>query len=297
MTISRLQPDVQKDFYMKTAAWITLGLLIIITLACTATIPVARMQTGETQTLNFNEPAPQTSVPALLSITMGAGTLQIDSGATGLVEGTIKYNVADWKPVVSHQGSTVSITQGTNYNNQLPPQNVVNDWLLKLGKTPTNLTINAGAYDSTLALGGIPLTDLTINDGASNTSISFTAPNPARMQHLVYKTGASTVNITGLGNANVSDMSFEGGAGSYILDFSGKLQQVSNVHISSGVSNFKVIVPSTTACKVILTGAMNSVNTQGAWTVNAETYSLPGQGPLLTITVELGVGSLELDAQ
>jgi len=92
-------------------------------------------------------------------------------------------------------------------------------------------------------------------------------------------------------------MSFEGGAGSYTLDFDGKLQQDFNVHISSGVSSFKVIVPSTTACKVVMTGAMNSVNTHGAWTVSDQTYSLPGEGPLLTITVELGVGSLELDAQ
>ena len=282
---------------MKTATWIILSLVIIITLACNVSIPVARMQTGETQTLNVSEPVPQGSVPAQVSVTMGAGKLQIGSGATGLIEGSIKYNLADWKPIVSRQDNAVSITQGTNYSNQLPPQNVVNDWQLKLGQTPLDLTINAGAYESTLTLGGIPLTNLTINDGASNTSISFNSPNPARMQHLVYKTGASTVSLTGLGNANVADMSFESGAGSYTLDFSGKLQQESNVHISSGVSNFKIIVPSTTACKVIMTGAMNSVNPQGAWTISDKTYSLPGQGPLLTITVELGVGSLELDTR
>jgi hypothetical protein len=46
-----------------------------------------------------------------------------------------------------------------------------------------------------------------------------------------------------------------------------------------------------------MTGAMNSVSTQGAWTVSDKTYSLPGQGPELTITVELGVGSLDLIAQ
>jgi len=282
---------------MKTTTWIIFSILAIITLACTATIPVARMQTGETQTLNVSEPAPQGSTPAQMSISMGAGKLQIGSGASGLVEGTIKYNVAEWKPTVSRQGSVITISQGTNFSNQLPPQNVVNDWQLKLGQTPLDLTINAGAYDSTLNLGGIPLTSLAINDGASNTSISFTTPNPARMQRLAYKTGASTVSITGLGNANVSEVSFEGGAGSYTLDFSGKLQQPTNVRISSGVSNFKLIVPSTTACKVVMTGAMNSVNTQGAWTVSDKTYSLPGQGPLLTITVELGVGSLELNAQ
>jgi hypothetical protein len=286
---------------MKPNLWIAIALLAMITLACSVAIPAARMQTGETQTLTVSEPAPasagQGSSSAEVSITMGAGTLQIGGGATGLVEGSIKYNVADWKPVVTHQGSALSINQGTNLSNQLPPQNVVNDWQLKLGQTPVDLTINAGAYDSTLSLGGIPLTGLTINDGASNSNISFASPNPAQMQHLAYKTGASTVNISGLGNANVADMTFEGGAGSYTLDFSGKLQQPSNVHISSGVSDFKIIVPTTTACKVVMTGAMNSVSTQGAWTVNDKTYSLPGQGPLLTITVELGVGSLDLNTR
>jgi hypothetical protein len=282
---------------MKPVIWIITGLLAIITLACSVAIPAARMQTGETQTLNVSEPAPQATASSQVSITMGAGTLQIASGAAGLVEGSIKYNVADWKPAVSNQGGVVSITQGTNFSNQLPPQNVVNDWQLKLGQTPIDLTINAGAYDSTLSLGGIPLTNLTINDGASNANITFAAPNPARMQRLAYKTGASTVSLTGLSNANFADMSFEGGAGSYTLDFSGKLQQPSNVRISSGVSDFKIIVPATTACKVVMTGAMNSVNTHGAWTVSDKTYSLPGQGPLLTITVELGVGSLELNAQ
>jgi hypothetical protein len=280
---------------MKPVIWIITGLLAIITLACSVSIPAARMQTGETQTLTVNEAAP--AAPAQLSITMGAGNLQIGGGATGLIEGSIKYNVAEWKPTVSNQGSTVSITQGTNFSNQLPPQNVVNDWQLKLGQTPTDLTINAGAYDSTLNLGGIPLTGLAINDGASNSNITFATPNPSRMQHLAYKTGASTVSLTGLGNANFTDMTFEGGAGSYTLDFSGKLLQPSNVRISSGVSNFKIIVPTTTACKVVMTGAMNSVSTQGDWKVNDTTYSLPGQGPMLTITVELGVGSLELIAQ
>jgi hypothetical protein len=286
-----------RGFYMKPNLWIAITLLTIITLACSVNIPAARMQTGETQTLTVNEPASQGSTSTPVSISMGAGTLQITGGATGLVEGSIKYNVAEWKPTVTHQGSALSIAQGTNMSNQLPPQNVVNDWQLKLGQTPIDLTINAGAYNSTLNLGGVPLTSLAINDGASNANISFTTPNPARMQRLAYKTGASTISLTGLGNANFAEMSFEGGAGSYTLDFSGKLQQPSNVHISSGVSNFKINVPATTACKVVMTGAMNSVSTQGAWTVSDKIYSLPGQGPELTITVELGVGSLELSAQ
>ena len=74
---------------MKTPIWIVFGLLAIITLACNATIPVQRMQTVATQTLTISEPAPQGSTPAQVSISMGAGKLQIGSGAAGLIEGTI----------------------------------------------------------------------------------------------------------------------------------------------------------------------------------------------------------------
>jgi hypothetical protein len=43
------------------------------------------------------------------------------------------------------------------------------------------------------------------------------------MSILSYKTGASDVSLKGLGNANVDQVSFDGGVGSYELDFTGDL--------------------------------------------------------------------------
>jgi hypothetical protein len=282
---------------MKPVTCLILSIFIFTSLACNITVPVERMQTGDTQTLQINEPAPQDNISTRLTISMGAGKLQINSGATGLIEGSIGFNVADWKPSITRLPHDISLTQGTNFSNRLPPQNVINDWQLRLGQYPLDLTINAGAYDSNLDLSGIPITNLAINDGASNVRVAFNSLNPASMQNLTYKTGASTVQLIGLGNANFSVMTFEGGAGSYTLDFSGNLQRAAHVQINSGVSDLKLIIPSGAACQVILTGAMNSVNTQGAWQIDGKTYSLPGQGPQLTISVELGVGSLSLITQ
>ena len=64
---------------------------------------------------------------------------------------------------------------------------------------------------------------LVIKDGASDNVVSFDAVNPVNMTKLDYTTGASTVTLKGLANANFDIMSFTGGAGTYTLDFAGTL--------------------------------------------------------------------------
>lgn len=280
---------------MKNTIWIVLGILVMVSLACNVTVPVQRMQAGPTETLNINEPA--TPVLTKMTISMGAGRLEINGGAAGLIEGTIQYNVPEWKPTVNHQGNELSITQGTNVGNKLPPENIVNDWNLKLGKSPTDLTINAGAYDSQLDLSGLALTNLAINDGAANGKVVFNSPNPEKMQLLSYKTGASTIKLTGLGNANFSEMTFSGGAGDYTLDYSGKLSRDGHVTISSGASQVNVIIPKDMNCVVTVNGAINDVASTGEWSASGNTYTHQGQGPMLRITASLSVGSLKIVAQ
>ena len=49
-----------------------------------------------------------------------------------------------------------TIKQG-NLNNIPYPGNIKNNWDFKLGNTPIDLTINAGAYTGTYELGGLSL--------------------------------------------------------------------------------------------------------------------------------------------
>jgi hypothetical protein len=291
------QPDeLRKEFLtMKTSIWIVLGILVMISLACNVILPVERMQAGELQTLNISEPAAQ--APMKVTISMGAGSLEINGGGTGLVEGSIHYNVPEWKPTVSYQGNELTIQQGTNYGNKLPPENIANDWNLKFGQSPIDLTINAGAYDSQVDLSDVPVTNLSINDGASNVKVVFNSPNPEKMQLLSYKTGASTIKLIGLGNANFSEMSFSGGAGDYTLDFSGKLSRDGHVTISSGASQVNVIIPKDMNCVVTVAGAINDVVSTGEWSANGNTYTHQGQGPMLSISAEVSVGSLKIISQ
>ena len=114
------------------------------------------------------------------------------------------------------------------------------------------------------------------------------------MDTLRYDTGASQATLTGLANANFQDMDFRSGAGDYRLDFSGDLQQDADVSIKSGLSSIVIIVPEGTPATVHFEGGLVNVERSGSWRMSGGLYTLSGEGPELTITVEMGAGNLEL---
>ena len=285
---------------MKRNALAVVAALAAASLACNLNFNfnIPQVKTGPTETLAINEPAPPAGAGVMaVTIEMGAGKLDIQGGAAGLAEGEVRYNVAEWKPTVTRDSKSLTLTKGkANDTIRLPGQGnaIVNDWALKLGSTPMALTVNAGAYKGTLALGGLPLRSLTIHDGASNSKVTFDSANPEKMDSLTYETGASTVSLTGLANANAQTIDFTGGAGDYELDFSGKLLQDLTVSVKAGVSSIRLIVPAGIAATVNVTGGLNNVNTDGNWTHTGDIYNQTGEGHSLTIQVDMGVGSLKL---
>jgi hypothetical protein len=268
--------------------------LALATLACSININLPTVQTGDLEVVEINEPAASGADFTKMTLEMGAGELNISSGAQSLVEGTISYNVTDWKPEVSRDQNSLQIIQNNLEDVKLPSDEIINEWDLKLGSLPIDLTINAGAYKGTLDLSDLSLVNLFVSDGASQSEILFDTPNPVEMDHFRYETGASEVKIYNLANANVGDVSFESGAGAYTLDFSGTLQRDMSVNITSGVSTVKIIVPDGVPCKVSVSGGLNNVSPTGTWTISSNTYEIRGSGPRIDINLSMGLGNLEL---
>lgn len=269
-------------------------LLMAASLACSFTVNLPEASVGPTQTFSIQEPLPVEAEVVKLSIEMGAGELEIEGNSEFLVEGEIQYNIQEWKPEVIRDENSLLIRQGQKENLRIPTGEVINRWQLKLGDTPFDLDIAAGAYKGTLNLSGVPLTRLNIQDGASQAEVRFEEPNPVKMESLRYRTGASEISLYGLGNASPDFLNFEGGAGSYTLDFSGTLQQDIIANISSGVSNVKIIIPPGTPARVVIDGALNNVQPRGTWRIANNVYETDGEGPEIEITVNMGVGNLEL---
>jgi hypothetical protein len=290
---------------MKRNLLLVLLVLALPSLACTITLPTpAQVTTGPTETLAVNVPAPtgaSADTPVKVTLHMGAGTLKLQSGAEGLAQGEIDYNVPAWKPVVT-PGTDRLLIEQTLPQNQAPSilfpgkdNEIVNTWDLKLGQAPMNLDINAGAYKATADLSGLHLRNLTISDGASDSQVTFTSANPEVMDLFTYQTGASAVKLDGLGYANFKEMNFKGGVGDYQLDFAGALQRDAAVNIDAGMSTLRLSIPSDTKAVVAISGGMKGVKTEGTWTAHEDTYTTTGTSPYtLTIKINIGLGSLTL---
>jgi hypothetical protein len=170
----------------------------------------------------------------------------------------------------------------------------VNEWNFELGSAPMDLLIKAGAYKGDIELGGLSLASLKVDDGAADVNLSFSDPNLIEMGTLRYETGASSVKLEGLANANFDQMNFKGGAGSYVLDFSGELVRDATVNIDAGLSNVEIIVPNGVSARVLVDRGLANVDISGDWEKSGDDYELAGEGPRLTINVNIGAGNLEL---
>ena len=279
---------------MKRLVVISLLLILALTSLACFRLPFQFSEPGDTKVMEINE-AHSTGSPVALTLMMGGGKVSIQPGAQNLVEGTVKYNFDAWKPVIERGLASLTIRQ--NFDLKDVPFDLndsVNEWDLKLGSKPMDLTINGGAYEANFELGGLSITRLRISEGASSTEVLFSQPNPEVMEKLSFNTGASQVKLIGLANANPKEIAFSSGAGAYTLDFSGELRQDIEVTINSAISDVKIIVPAGTHCQVDVTEGVSNVNITGTWTYQDQVYSTGGDGYTIHITIQMGLGNVEL---
>lgn len=280
---------------------IFLPLLVIalVTMSCGITInfPFENVRTIPTVVEDLTIPVPEGSDLLQLTLAFGAGELYLSPGAeSALIEGVATYNVKELKPKVRVDGGSVRLETGNLEIQGLPNfrSRYEHKWDLKLLDTPMELTVNAGAYKGIFDLGGLSLQALRITDGASDVEVDFSTSNQVVMDSLRYETGASSVRLSRLANANFERLEFKGGAGDYTLDFSGNFQRDATVTIDTGVSSVAVIVPQNVNARLLFDGGLSNVDLSGAWERDGNDYILAGDGPRLTINVNMGAGNLEL---
>jgi hypothetical protein len=271
-------------------------IVFLVTTACGFTVNLPKAITPEPEVTDEIQVDVPSSGEARLTLAFGAGEMVLEPGANDLlVDGTATYNYSQIKPVIKADGENVSISAGEGKFNTFPNfGNLTNRWEFKLGSVPTDLTIESGAYTGEFEFGGLSLTGLTIKDGASTVTAKFSKPNKSEMSILRYETGASTVKLIGLGNANFGLLDFSGGAGDYTLDFSGELQRSATATIDAGLCNILLVIPEGVHAVVTVDGGAANISTGSGWSQNGNVYTQEGEGPTLTILVNIGAGNLTL---
>lgn len=126
-----------------------------------------------------------------------------------------------------------------------------NKWDMTISnRYPIEARLEIGVCEADLELGGLPLTELTVEMGAASGQISFSEPNPRRMRELKIEAGASSLKLIDLANARFDLMTFSGGAGSFDLDFRGKYEGESEITVEVGVSSADIILPEGVAVRI-----------------------------------------------
>ena len=288
---------------MNTRKYILAAVLVmaLISLSCGINLPVTQIETGPTQKVDLQVAMPAgLSTGVELNLEFVAGELKLAPGASDyLASGTATFNVAELEPKVETSGSSYTLHQGNRDIKGIPSfeGNVINEWDLQLADTPMSLNIKAGAYTGTFELGGLSLEKLTISDGGADLTTMFSTPNHVEMNSFAYSTGASTAKLKGLANANFEQMTFNSGAGTYMLSFDGKLQRDASVTVDTGASTVNIIMPEGVNAQVSFDGALTAVNTGSGWNKNGNAYTHPGSGPTITVTVKMATGTLNLETE
>ena len=268
---------------------VSLGLLLVLfSTACNVTIGTV----GEEVTEEINIPAPDTGDTIHFNLDYGIGDLKISPGSDQLVTGTAIYNINELKPKITISGGTVNIRQGESNIRLFNPIGMVNKWELLLGDAPIDMEIDAGAYKAEYDFGGLSITNLSIQDGASDVELDFSAPNLIEMSLLRYETGLSNVSLNPLANANFSNMQFEGGGGNYTLDFSGELKRDASIYIEAGLGSLVIYIPAGIPAEIKLESGLSNVSIPSNWTQDGNVYTQAGSGPTLSFVIQIGAGNL-----
>ena len=246
-------------------------------------------------------PYPESQAPHL-RFAVGACRLLVKPGASqSWVAGTYDdpSNAIPLRIVQDGDPGSTRITQAVSWPDvwARPPYPPTFDLALGKGR-PYALSLDMGAGEATVDLGGLPLTSLSVNFGAGKQTIDFSAPNPQPMERLRVAAGAASLDLMRLANANVAEVRVEGGAAAYVFDFGGQLRRDVAFKVTAGMSSLEIRIPAGTAAKVTPETVLGSVDMADGFMKKEGAFwneaALRGATPLLTISASVVMGSIRL---
>ncbi len=236
-----------------------------------------------------------------VSIKFGAGKLDLISGEEDVFKGNFQYDKSILKPNIQYEvlGETGILTLSQSIKKDLDlPFPYKNRWNLKLPSgIPLQLYINTATYSGDIDLTNLQVEKFYLTTGASQTNIIFDQSNLIDLKNINVKTGASTIKMLGLANANFDEMNFTGGAGSYTFDFSGELTKKSKVNISVGAAKIILKIPSNMGTKIIFRNfPASKLDIRGFIKINDQTYISPEYGKSAAeLDIEINGGLIDVE--
>jgi hypothetical protein len=106
-----------------------------------------------------------------------------------------------------------------------------------------DLSMAIGAAKSVVDLGGLRLSSLVVETGASQTEVRFSKRNAMRCTTAAFRAGVAELSVLGLGNSQCDRVTFEGGMGSVLLDYAGAWSGDAELEATVAVGGLTLRIP------------------------------------------------------
>ena len=227
----------------------------------------------------------------------GVGRFQVRPAESGILyDVRLRYDKDNFDPVIDYEDGRLEVgtdAQGRSVNVKEDDGEMV----LQLSRdVPTELVLEFGAVRANLDLGGMTLTDLDIQTGASESTIDFSAPNRGRIRTAEMQVGAADFTAENLGNLNADRLDFSAGVGEVVLDFGGSWERDMEVDLSMGLGSLELHIPEGVGVRLQKDSFLTSLEASGLVKDGDVWYSRnwDDASRRLTIDIDAAFGSIRV---
>lgn len=180
-------------------------------------------------------------------IEFAAGTIDVHAGAPDLIVDAVAIYDAraiDFYVDYDRRGRVGDLLLSSELHESRVRDKVKNEWTVGLtGEIPIDLEFDVGAAEAQIDLTGLQISELDMDVGAAKATVWCDRENAVALQDITIDCGASSLVMENLGNLNFEMLHFDGGVGSFDLDFSGEWKRSATADFEVGLGSLTIAVP------------------------------------------------------
>jgi hypothetical protein len=225
-----------------------------------------------------------------VNVRYGAGRFSVGPAESGvLYHMQIEYDEDVFRPIAEYQDRSLEIgTESLGRRFWFGRDRGAGEMELALSRdVAMDLNMDFGAVQADIDLGGIRLTRLEINTGASQTLIDISEPNRETMSRASMDVGAAEFTVLNLGNLNAEVIEIDAGIGAIDLDFSGDWRQDTRVSVDMGLGSLVLRFPRGLGVRLVKDTFLTSLDSEGLVKRGDAYYSLDYDDAEYQITVDV----------
>ncbi len=187
-------------------------------------------------------------------VSYGAGVLRLRRAEAGSLYRTLfRFDEETAVPATEYHDGTLNIDltrrehRGLNFGNRSSEASL--DLELS-AEVPLDIQLDFGAGRAELDLTGLPLRELEVNTGASESVLYIDEVNPEQMVSASISVGAADLKVRGLGNLNAEEVEVRAGLGSVVLELDGEWPRDGFLSVEMGLGALEIRVPESLGVRI-----------------------------------------------